>query len=290
MVPAIETIIVGRARDLGGFSVQRVLPSVKRRMVGPFVFLDQMGPVDFSPGQGIDVRPHPHIGLETVTYMFEGEILHRDSLGSVQPITPGAVNWMTAGKGIAHSERSSTENRCHKQRLFGLQLWVALPVTRETMDPSFTHYAADQFPELTGDGLHTRVLAGTLYGKTSPVVTQSELFYGDIRMIEGARLQVESGYEERAAYLVSGAVEIGGDRFTPGQLLVFKPGAEIVITALEAVRLVLLGGAAMDGPRHIWWNFVSSRQDLIEAAKEDWKQGRFDRVIGDTEFIPLPEG
>lgn len=287
--PDIETIIVGSARDLGGFEVRRVLPSIKRRMVGPFIFLDHLGPVDMPPGRGMDVRPHPHIGLETVTYLFDGAILHRDSLGSVQSITPGAVNWMTAGRGIAHSERSSDESRAKTERLFGLQMWVALPQDRETIAPAFIHYAADRFPEISGEGVTCRVLAGEAFGARSPVTTQSDLVYSDIEMTAGSRLSIKADYEERAVYLVSGSIEIAGEIFAPGQLLVFAPKAEIVISAGNPARLVLLGGQSMDGPRHIWWNFVSSKPDLIEAAKADWKAGRFAPVPGETEVIPLPE-
>ncbi len=288
--PAVAEVVVPRERDLGGFSVRRVLPAPQRRMVGPFIFLDQMGPVTFPAGRGIDVRPHPHIGLATVTYLFAGGILHRDSLGSVQPITPGDVNWMTAGRGIVHSERSSPEARQRPQGLFGLQLWVALPEAQEEREPSFAHYGAASLPVLEGEGKSVRVVAGTLFGKSSPVATLSPLFYADATLSAGASLPLETEHEERAAYLVEGAVEIEGTRFEAGRLLVFAPRRRTRVTARGAARRVLMGGAPLESPRHIWWNFVSSRRERIEQAKADWREGRFGQVPGETEFIPLPEG
>ena len=287
---AIETVIVPRMRDLGDFTVGRVLPWAKRQMVGPFIFFDQMGPVVFPPGKGIDVRPHPHIGLATVTYLLEGTIVHRDSVGSLQPITPGAVNWMTAGSGIAHSERSDPVLRATAENVFGFQIWVALPRQHEETAPSFVHYPADALPTHDGDGLHLRLVAGTLFGKTSPVKTLSDLFYADAALDGGSTLSLPAAHEERAAYVVSGAVEIDGTRFEPGRMLVFVPKHDVTIRAAAPSRLLLLGGEPMDGPRHIWWNFVSSSQDRIEQAKSDWKNGRFPEVAGDDkEFIPLPE-
>ncbi len=287
--PGLETVIVPRSRDLGGFTVGRVLPSTQKRMVGPFVFLDQMGPAELPPGKGLDVRPHPHIGLATVTYLLEGSILHRDSLGFVQSITPGAVNWMTAGRGIVHSERSDDDIRRSSERVFGLQSWVALPKSHEETTPDFVHYAADTLPTLEGEGVNLRLVAGSLFGKTSSVKTFSDLFYADVVMTAGSRLTVPADYDERALYLLSGTMDIAGDRFVPGRLLVFSPGDAITITAVENARFVLLGGEPMDGPRHIWWNFVSSSKDRIEQAKKDWRDGRFEAVPGETEFIPLPE-
>ncbi|WP_158045269.1 pirin family protein [Skermanella pratensis] len=285
----LETLVVARTGDIGGFAVRRALPSVKRRMVGPFVFLDQMGPAEFIIGHGLDVRPHPHIGLATVTYLFEGEILHRDSLGTIQPIQPGAVNWMTAGRGISHSERTAPELRARGFNLFGIQSWVALPAFAEETDPAFTHHPADDLPVIEGEGKRVRVIAGSLYGAASPVATLTETFYADAALDAGAGIPLPGDQEERAVYVVQGRIEIAGDRFEPGQLLVFRPGDQITITALEPARLMLLGGAAMDGPRHIWWNFVSSSKDRIEQAKADWKAGRFGAVPDDSEFIPLPE-
>ena len=285
----IETVIVPRTRDLGGFEVRRALPSARRQMVGPFIFWDQMGPAEFILGQGLDVRPHPHIGLATVTYLFEGEVLHRDSLGTLQPIRPGDVNWMTAGRGIAHSERTSPEVRAKGGRLFGIQAWVALPATEEETAPDFTHHGRDDLPMVSGEGKKVRLIVGSLYGERSPVPTFSAMFYADAALEAGAKLPLPAEHEERAVYVAGGAVEVAGDRFDAGQLLVFRPGDEITLVASKPARLLLLGGEPMDGPRHIWWNFVSSRQDRIEQAKADWQAGRFEAVPGESEFIPLPE-
>jgi len=285
----LETLIVARTGDIGGFEVRRALPSVKRRMVGPFVFLDQMGPAEFLLGNGLDVRPHPHIGLATVTYLFEGEILHRDSLGTVQAIRPGALNWMTAGSGIAHSERTAPELRTRRVSLFGIQSWVALPTHAEETAPAFVHHPASELPVIRGEGKTVRVIAGSLYGEASPVETPTATFYADAALEAGARIPLPADHEERAVYLVQGKIDIAGDIFEPGQLLVFRPGDEITITALEPARLMLLGGEPMDGPRHVWWNFVSSSLERIEQAKADWKAKRFGAVPDDDEFIPLPD-
>jgi redox-sensitive bicupin YhaK (pirin superfamily) len=285
---AIEAIIAPRPRDLGGFTVARVLPAAERRMVGPFVFLDQMGPADFAPGSGIDVRPHPHIGLATVTYLFRGEILHRDSLGSVQPIRPGEINWMTAGQGIAHSERTPPAIRASGGTLAGLQSWIALPKDDEETAPSFAHHGAAALPVVDGEGRRVRVLIGTIYGARSPVRTFSETLYADVSLTSGATLPVPAEPEERALYLVKGTVEIAGEAIAPGRLLVLRPAAKIAVIARSAARLMLLGGAKLDGPRHLWWNFVSSSRERIEQAKADWRDGRFPPVPGDGEFIPLP--
>jgi len=287
--PGIETVIVPRTRDLGGFEVRRALPSVERRMVGPFVFFDQMGPAQFRPGAGIDVRPHPHIGLATLTYLFEGEIVHRDSVGSVQPIQPGAVNWMTAGRGIAHSERTAPEQRAAGVRVFGIQSWIALPKRHEETEPGFAHHPGGTLPVIEGDGATVRIVAGTLYGARAPVKTFSDMFYADAALAPGARLALPPGHEERAIYIASGRIDIAGDAFDTGRLLVFRPGDTIAVTAMAGARLLLLGGEPMDGPRHLYWNFVSSSKDRIEQAKADWKAGRFAPVPGDPEFIPLPE-
>ena len=286
---AIERVIVPRTSDLGGFFVRRALPSSQRRMVGPFIFFDHMGPAEFRAGQGIDVRPHPHIGLATVTYLFAGEIMHRDSLGSIAAIKPGAVNWMTAGRGIAHSERTAPDHRVAGEPLHGLQCWVALPAADEEGAPAFVHHDAGELPAETGEGKTVRVVAGRFLGMNSPVATGWETLLADATLATGATLPLDADTEERALYIVSGEVEIAGDRFEAGRLLVFRPGDRITVTAKTPARLAVVGGAAMDGPRHIWWNFVSSRKDRIDQAKADWKAGRFDAVPGETEFIPLPE-
>ena len=287
---AIETLIVPRAVDLGEMTVRRALPSTKRQMVGPFIFFDQMGPAEFLTDQGIDVRPHPHINLATLTYLFEGEILHRDSLGTEQAIQPGAVNWMRAGRGIVHSERTSEERRRKGQRLFGIQTWMALPAEQEEADPAFVHHGAEALPAVDADGVRARLIAGRAFGAASPLATASETLYADVQLEAGARVLIEPAYEERALYTVTGEIEVAGDRFEPGQLLVLRPGDAVTVTATSSARFMLFGGAPMDGPRYIWWNFVSSRPERIAAAKEEWARGRFDTVPGDeAEFIPLPE-
>jgi redox-sensitive bicupin YhaK (pirin superfamily) len=287
---AIEQVIVPRSVDLGDVTVHRALPSARSRMVGPFIFFDHFGPAVFQAGKGIDVRPHPHIGLATVTYLFDGEIVHRDSLGTALPIRPGAVNWMTAGRGIVHSERTAADHRAGSEPLHGLQLWVALPTTDEEGLPAFAHTAASDIPELRENGLTLRVIAGDMHGLRSPVVTSWDTVFADAHLTTGAVLPFDAEHEERAVYVLSGEIDIGGDRHGPEQLLVLKPGDRIAIKALTDSHIVVVGGAAMDGPRHIWWNFVSSRKERIEAAKADWKAGRFDVVPGDTsEFIPLPD-
>ena len=285
----VETIIEARTRDLGGFSVGRVLPSPRRRLVGPFIFFDHFGPVAFEPGQGMDVRPHPHIGLATVTYLFEGEIVHRDSLGSLQAIRPGAVNWMTAGQGIAHSERTGPELRKSGSRLHGLQIWIALPTSREEAKPDFRHYPSEMLPEIERGEARLRVLAGTAYGAVSPVRTASPLFYVEALIPAGGELALPAEHPERAAYVVEGAVRCGDERIEPRHMAVFTPGETPPLHAQSAARVVLIGGAPLDGERHIWWNFVSSSRDRIERAKRDWKEGRFVPVPGETEFIPLPD-
>jgi redox-sensitive bicupin YhaK (pirin superfamily) len=286
---AIAHIIVPRGTDLGGFQVRRALPSAQRRMVGPFIFLDHMGPAEFRAGQGVDVRPHPHIGLATVTYLYAGEIVHRDSLGTRVPIRAHEVNWMTAGRGIVHSERTDPERRLNGELLHGLQCWVALPAAEEERAAAFAHHDADELPVVRGEGKTVRIVAGALYGTRSPVVTLWDTLFADVELEAGATLPLDADHEERAIYLVDGEIDIAGDRFTPGRLLVFRPGDRIAIRAATAARLAIVGGAAMDGPRHIWWNFVSSRKERIEQAKAEWKAGRFSSVPGETEFIPLPE-
>ena len=286
---AVERVIEGRPRDLGGFTVRRLLPASGRRTIGPFIFFDHMGPATFVQGAGVDVRPHPHIGLATVTYLFAGSIVHRDSLGSVQAIEPGAVNWMTAGRGVVHSERSDTELRKQRQELYGIQIWVALPKRHEETDPDFTHYAAASLPVIEGEGKSVRVITGSLYGKSSPVKTLSALFYADATLRPGASLVLDNEHDERAIYLLEGTVEMAGQTFEPGRLLVFSSGDSITVKATSATRLLLLGGEPLDGPRYLWWNFVSSSRERIEQAKADWKAGRFAPVPGEVEFIPLPE-
>jgi redox-sensitive bicupin YhaK (pirin superfamily) len=287
---AIEQVIVPRARDLGGFEVRRALPSAQRQMIGPFIFFDQMGPAQFLSGQGIDVRPHPHIGLATVTYLFEGEMMHRDSLGSSLAIRPGEVNLMTAGCGIVHSERTAPEMRMSGQDMFGIQAWMALPRSHEESAPAFAHHDVSALPRFEGEGKRVRLIVGNLYGETSPAAFPHDCFYAEAVLAPGAVLPLDPDYDERAVYLASGRVDIGGQTFEGGQLLVFRPGDRISILAETNARLMLLGGEPMDGPRHIWWNFVSSSQERIDSAKEDWRQGRFAIVPGDqTEFIPLPD-
>jgi len=282
-------VIVPRVRDIGDFEVHRALPAAERQMIGSFIFFDRFGPVMMKAGQGMDVRPHPHIGLATVTWLFDGTIYHRDSLGSEQAIQPGELNWMTAGKGIVHSERTPALERASGQTMFGLQSWVALPKNLEEVPPAFEHVAQERLPLLSDKGREVRVIAGSLYGETSPVKTHSDLFYADVRLDAGARLPISADHEERGLYLVAGRIRIAGQVFEAGKLIAFKPKSEIVVEALEACHFMLLGGEPADGPRHIWWNFVSSSKDKIEAAKEDWKQARFSIVPGDDkEFIPLP--
>lgn len=286
----IEQVIIPRARDLGGFEVRRVLPSAQRQMVGPFIFFDQMGPATFIEGTGIDVRPHPHIGLSTVTYLFEGQIFHRDSLGSALAIEPGAVNLMTAGRGIVHSERSSPEARASGQRMFGIQSWMALPKSHEETAPAFLHIARDDLPRIEGEGKRVRLIMGALYGQTSPAAFPHDCFYAEAVLAPGAVLPLDAEYDERAIYIASGRIDIAGTSFEAGQLLVLRPGDRVSVLAESNARLMLLGGEPMDGPRHIWWNFVSSSKERIDQAKEEWRSRRFDIVPGDAEeFIPLPD-
>ncbi len=287
---AIDLVLVPRNVDVGHFAVRRALPHARRRMVGPFIFFDHFGPAEFHSGQGIDVRPHPHIGLATVTYLFDGEIMHRDSLGTAAAIRPGEVNWMTAGRGIVHSERTAPEHRRDGEPIHGLQCWVALPAAQEERAPGFSHHDSAELPRLQENGKTVRVVAGEIYGARSPVETLWETLFADVALTAGSKLPFDAKMEERAAYLISGEVEIAGEHFSAGRLLIFRPGDAITLVATSDAHLVLLGGAAMDGPRHIWWNFVSSRKERIEQAKADWKLARFDTVPGDeSEFIPLPE-
>ena len=283
--------ILPRAHDVGGFQVYRALPAQEKQMVGPFIFFDQMGPGEFLTGKGLDVRPHPHIGLSTVTYLFEGSILHRDSLGTQLPIEPGDVNWMTAGQGIAHSERTDASLRNHGNRMFGIQSWVALPKAMEETSPSFAHHEAAALPVLRDQGIRLRLIAGDGWGHRSPVATHSPLFYADATLDPGAVIPLPEHHEERGAYIVQGSVEVAGTTFQAGRMLLFRQGDQLAMKAGPyGASLLLLGGAVMDGPRYLFWNFVSSSRDRIEQAKADWKAGRFGKVAGDEqEFIPLPE-
>jgi len=287
---APELVLDPPVRDLGeGFQVRRALPSAKRRIVGPFVFLDQMGPVAFQTGQALDVRPHPHIGLATVTYLYDGEIMHRDSLGTALPIQPGAVNWMTAGRGIVHSERTPAERRRAGETLFGIQAWVALPKAHEEAEPAFAHVPAAKLPIIEESGVRVRLIAGTLFGARAPFPVFSPMFYADASMATGQRLALPADYAERAVYIAEGRLSVAGSEYEAGRLLIFPAGGTIVLAAPVPSRLMLLGGDTMDGPRHVWWNFVSSSKDRIEQAKADWRAGKFPAVPGESEFIPLPE-
>ncbi|WP_011580077.1 MULTISPECIES: pirin family protein [Chelativorans] len=287
---AIETLIVPRSADVGEFQVRRALPSARRRLVGPFIFFDRMGPAVLRPGQAVDVRPHPHIGLATVTYLFDGFIRHRDSLGTEMVIEPGDLNLMTAGRGIVHSERSPEEMRGGPLSISGLQTWLALPDGGEEVEPDFSHVLRGDLPLLDAQGVSGRLIIGALHGLRSPVKTAAETLYADIRLAPGAAFQIPADTEERAIYVLEGTVEISGDKFPSDRLLVFRPGDEIVVRAETGAHFMLVGGAALGSRRYIWWNFVSSSKERIEQAKEEWRTGRFDTVPGDEEeFTPLPE-
>jgi hypothetical protein len=287
---ALELVVVPRVRDLGdGFEVRRALPSEKRQMVGPFIFFDQMGPAQFLAGHGLDVRPHPHIGLATVTYLFDGRVMHRDSEGNALEITPGAMNLMTAGRGITHSERTPANARRGGDGLFGIQSWIALPEEHEEIEPSFQHFDAADLPVVDTEGLWARVVAGSVFGEHSRVGMFSDWFYAEVVLESGRTAPLDPDYEERAIYVVEGEVAIAGECFEAPRLLVFRPGDRIAVRAKKRTRLMFLGGSALEGPRYIWWNFVSSRRERIEQAKEEWKSGRFTPVPEETEFIPLPE-
>ena len=284
----IAQIVESRKRDLGGFEVRRILPFGGGRMVGPFIFFDHMGPVSFAAGQGIDVRPHPHVCLATVTYLFDGEIEHRDSLGVVQTIRPGDVNWMTAGSGIVHSERTGSAVRALGHKLHGLQSWVALPRSDEETEPAFHHFPASQLPVRQADGVRMRLIAGEAFGLRSPVHVFSGMFYVDAACDGGALLELPIEHAERAAYVVEGSIEVEGRTFAVGTLLVFVAGESVKLRAKTASRIAMLGGAPLESKRHIWWNFVASTPERIERAKRDWSDGKFAPVPGDNEFIPLP--
>ncbi|WBU62806.1 pirin family protein [Paracoccus aerodenitrificans] len=293
---AVETVIVPRSRDLGGFEVKRALPAPQRQMVGPFIFFDQAGPAEFLTGQGIDVRPHPHIGLGTVTYLYQGDFHHRDSLGTDQVILPGAVNWMVAGKGVTHSERTSAQARKGPHSLFGIQTWIALPEDREDMDPVFEHHGKTALPEFEAEGIRARLLLGNAYGETAPATLYSETFYLDVTLAPGARFPLPDDHEDRGLYITEGSVSVAGDEFEAGRMMIFRPGDRITVAAgPRGARLMALGGATLNGPRYIWWNFVASSREKIREAREEWRaanwgEGLFDLPDGDRhEFIRAPE-
>ena len=286
----IELMVVANAKDIGGFEVRRALPTAKRRLVGPFIFFDRMGPAILRAGHALDVRPHPHIGLSTVTYLFDGKIRHRDSLGTEMVISPGDVNLMTAGRGIVHSERTPEELRGAPMSISGLQTWLALPDDKEEVAPLFENTASAALPDFQAEGVTGRVIIGAFDGIRSPVRTATDTLYADIRLDAGAVVKIPADAEERAIYVLEGSVSISGDRFAENRLLVFRPGDEIVVSSERGAHFMLFGGASLGSRRYIWWNFVSSSKERIEQAKEEWKTGRFDIVPGDEkEFIPLPE-
>ncbi|QIJ75894.1 pirin family protein [Methylobacterium sp. NI91] len=294
-VDAIETLIVPRARDLGGFEVRRALPAPNRQMVGPFIFFDQAGPAELLTGQGIDVRPHPHIGLGTVTYLFRGDFHHRDSTGADQVIRPGALNWMVAGRGVTHSERTTATARGGPNSLFGIQTWIALPESHEDVAPSFEHHGKEALPVIEDRGVSLRLILGTAYGKTAPAKMFSKTFYADVRLEPGSLLPMPEDHEDRGIYIVEGSISVVGRDYEAAQMMVFRPGDRITVAAGDrGARLMILGGATLAGPRYIWWNFVASSKERIEAAKADWReqnwgQGRFDLPANDRdEHIPLP--
>ena len=287
---AIETLVIPRSHDVGGFEVRRALPSTRRRLVGPFIFYDRMGPAILRAGQSFDVRPHPHIGLATVTYLFDGKVRHRDSLGTEMVIEPGDVNLMTAGRGIVHSERMPEELRGTEMGISGLQTWLALPETHEDEAPHFENTARADLPLIDAGGVSGRVVIGEFEGLRAPVRTASDTLYADIELAPGATVRIPARAEERAVYLLAGEIDIAGDIFARDQLLVFRPGDEIVVSSERGAHFMLFGGAALGSRRYIWWNFVSSSKERIEQAKEEWRTRKFDIVPGDEEeFIPLPE-
>jgi redox-sensitive bicupin YhaK (pirin superfamily) len=286
---AIRMILQPKVKDLGGFSVRRLLPADSLKSVGPVIFFDHFGPAQFPPGEGMDVRPHPHIGLATITYLFDGEILHRDSLGNVQPIRPAEINWMTAGRGISHSERTPPALRDAGHSLHGLQLWVALPEDSEQGEPGFVHYAAEQIPSVRHEGVNLRLIVGEAWGVTSPVKTASPTLYADVRISKGARLQLPDDVEERAVYVVDGNVQVQGVPIPSQSLVVLNAATGVELTATADSGLVVVGGKPL-GKRTVWWNLVSTRRELIEQAKDDWRSGRFPQVPHETEKIPVPGG
>ena len=284
----IDLLIEPKTRDLGDFAVRRTLPDKRRQRVGPFIFFDHMGPAEFQPGTGVDVRAHPHIGLATITYLFEGEILHRDSLGFVQPIRPGAVNWMTAGRGIVHSEKTTEAVLASGQRVHGLQTWVALPLDAEETEPTFQHYPAGDIPAVSVDGADIRVVLGSAFGVSSPVATLSETLYVEVNLEPGQSVALP-GAEELAVYVVEGSVAINQEYVDAGVLAILQSGSSGKVSARTQAKIMFAGGDALEGERIIWWNFVSSSRERLERAKEDWRAQRFDTVPGETGFVPLPE-
>ena len=284
----IDLLIEPAAKDLGEFTVRRALPDKRRQRVGPFIFFDHMGPAEFSPGQGVNVRAHPHIGLATITYLFEGEILHRDSLGFVQPIRPGEINWMTAGKGIVHSEKVTPEILASGQKLHGLQTWVALPLEHEETDPRFEHYGSEAIPRLSLEGAEITVVIGSAYGHTSPVQAASKTLYVEAKLEAGAHLELPPA-QELAVYVVAGSIGIGDGTVGDGVLAVLRDGATATVTAPAGAHIMIAGGDTLEGERIVWWNFVSSSRERLEQAKRDWRDGKFEDVPGETEFIPLPD-
>lgn len=283
-IDSIETLIIPRSRDMGGFEVRRALPAPKRQMVGPFIFFDQAGPAEFLTNQGVDVRPHPHIGLSTVTYLYKGEFQHRDSIGTNQMIYPGEVNWMTAGKAVTHSERTSPATRAHPHSLFGIQTWVALPEGDEDREPDFEHRSKAELPFLDAEGKQLRLILGSAYGQRSPVKTFSEMFYVDATLAPGAMLPMPDEHEDRGLYVVEGEVVVAGQSFEPGRMMIFRPRDPITVVAgSQGARLMLLGGETLNGPRYIWWNFVASSKEKIEEAREAWRQADWD-----SGFFELP--
>ena len=286
----ITQTLQAHTKDLGdGFEVRRLLPAATRRTIGPFIFFDHMGPVRFNPGQAVDVRPHPHIGLATVTYLFEGALMHRDSLGFVQRITPGDVNWMTAGHGIVHSERSPDDERNTARGLHGIQVWIGLPQADEQTDPSFTHHPKSTLPQLTLPAAELRLIAGSGWGLRAPVLTFSPMFYAAIEAGGVTQFDLPAEYAERAIYVVDGDVNVGSKRISPRTVAVFAAGLAVTINTASAARIMAFGGEPLDGDRHISWNFVSSSRERIDEARTRWREQRFLAVPGETEFIPLPE-
>jgi redox-sensitive bicupin YhaK (pirin superfamily) len=285
----IKIVIPYRNRSIGSMSVRRVLPFPKRRAVGPFVFVDDFGPVEIVSGKSLDVLPHPHIGLATVTFLFGGKMTHRDSIGSIQVIEPGEVNWMTAGSGIVHSERVSDLPAVAGEKLLGVQTWVALPEKHEETAPSFAHHTAQELPVIESGGVRAKIILGELFGEKSPVETLSNPVYAGCQLQHKATLSIPADIEQRSVYLLSGALLIDGQRFETGTMIVFEAGKEAIIEADTDAHFMIIGGARLEKPRHMWWNFVSSSPERIEAAKEDWRKGNFQMIPGETEFIPLPE-
>ena len=286
---AIDLVIEPQIKDLGEFTVQRTLPDRGRQRVGPFIFFDHMGPADFPPGTGVNVRAHPHIGIATITYLFAGKIMHRDSLGYAQVIEKGAVNWMTAGKGIVHSERTPADLRDSGSHLHGIQAWVALPVELEETEPRFEHYPAEDVPEVNLPGANLRIIAGESYGQKSPVLTSSETIYVEANLTSGASIDVPTDHDETAVYLVDGKVTVGESAVVPRTMVVLKPGTTVSVVAKSDSKCMILGGATLSGERILWWNFVSSSKERMRQARNDWRDRKFDPVPGESEFIPLPE-